>query len=188
MTDWIKHHVEAVICFSLFGLLILTSLYFLSTEEQRVGIGELEEIRVDESKRDEVIEQAMLQIRHQRRGLMTAFMDKPLLHYDLLLRRNPFQPLGVVYVPPPPPPPPNGNDVNGPPEPPKPPEPPRPELVVRGIVRFGDDFIANIENRITGEAYFRRVGEEVEGHLVEDISRDKVVLSVDDEIIELRYR
>ena len=181
MTDWLKNHVEAIICFALFGLLILTSLYFLSAEEQRIEIGELEEVRIDEARRDEVIEQAMQDIAHQRRRIMTAFLDKPVLHYDLLLRRNPFQPLSELdepdvrlpvtndVV--------NGNDL-----------PPPPDLVVRGIIRIGDEYVANIENRVTGETYFRRVGEEVEGHMVEDITRDKVVLSIDDEIVELRYR
>lgn len=188
MIDWIKTHVEAIICFSLFGLLVVTSLYFLSTEEQRLDVGELEEIDVDESRRDEVIEKAMRDLERQRQRLMTAFADRPVLHYDFLLRRNPFHPLAEVETrEEEPEEPEDPGELEEPEEPEEPPPPPRRRLAVRGIVRFGDAFTATIENRDTGETYFRRVGEEVEGHRVEDISMEKVILSKDDEIIELRY-
>lgn len=189
MIEWIKNHVEAIVCFSLFGLLVFTSLYFLSAERQRLEMEEVEEARVDETRRDEYIETEMRAIREKERGVMLAFADKPVVHYDLLLRRNPFQPLPEA-VEPPPPPPPNGNDTPPPPPPPNGNDtpPPPPVFLLRGIIRFGSEFTANIENRRTGETYFVRTGEEIEGHRVREITETRAVLTKDDETIELRYR
>lgn len=185
MIEWIKNHVEAIVCFALFGLLVFTSLYFLAAERQRLETEELEEARVDEARRDEFIEEEMLAIQEKGRRVMVAFADKPFVHYDLLIRRNPFHPLAEAVDPPPNgPSPPNGN---GPPNGPPPPPPP-PAFLLRGIIRFAGEFVATIENRRTGETYFVRAGEEIEGHRVQEITESRAVLTKDDETIELRHR
>ncbi len=119
---------------------------------------------------------------------MTAFASKPIIHYDLLLRRNPFKLLEGIAEPPPLRPL-NGGVVI----PPKPPEPPKFELAVRGIISSrGTDgervYVSHIENINTNQDYFMRVGEEVEGYRVKEIQSNKVVLVRSDEIIELEYR
>ncbi len=188
MIDWIKDHVEALICFFLFGLLVLVSLYFLSTEEKRLNMGQLEEVRVDESVRAETFQRTLDDIASGRGRIMAVFADKPAFHYDLLIRRNPFKPMEVVpeeevVVAPVEPVEPAGPD-----EPVRPVEPvDRFDLVVRGIIRFGSAFTANIENSRTGASYFRREGEEVEGYKITEIRSDKVILTKGEETRELRY-
>ncbi len=190
MKDWLKEHIEAIVCFALFGLLLITSFYFLSIEGQRVRMEDLAEVRVDESRRDEIIQSRFENITFRRQKAMTAFASKPIIHYDLLLRRNPFKPLEEIEKPPPPPPPPSNGEVV---IPPRPPEPPKFEFVVRGIISSrGPDgervYVSHIENINTNQDYFTRVGEEVEGYKVKEIQSNKVVLVKSDKIIELEYR
>ncbi len=178
MIEWLKNHIEAVICFALFGLLVLTSLYFLGTEQQRLRIEDLEEFVVSEVEEEEIIEERIQDLEARRRRVMTAFAEKPITHYELLFRRNPFVPLEEV----------DDDDEIEDVDPDLPEPEPEPDFLVRGIIRVGEELVSHVENRATGATYFLREGDEVEGHLVEDISREKVSLRKNDETEELIYR
>jgi hypothetical protein len=56
------------------------------------------------------------------------------------------------------------------------------DLILTGTILIGKEWVAQIENRITGETYFKREGEQIEDiFTVGKIERNKLILSEEGE-------
>ncbi len=238
-----KRNVEKVICFSLLGVLVCAGLCFLKFDSAFGKKGSIPtdlDIRKKMKESEEYIARRRKSVLSEVKLFIRTIPGKPVFHYSMLVRRNPFAPIAIFK-------PPiiegsspvtdivlpgdlillktpaleegilkaqirnlktgklysvkegdkignavivkevtqngvtigmdgRGDMILRPP--PKPLGEPVLPYVLTGTMTIGGQMVAQIENIVTGESYFPRVGEEIgDNFRVKEIKRDTVILS-----------
>ena len=156
--ELLSKNLEAAVCFALFGVLVFVSAYLLRPEMEEADSGIPRRGGVSASQMQTKYMAARKEAGlKERRILMGSIMAKPISHYGLILRRNPFAPIppfeGVIVQP---------GDF----------------ILIDAPSRETGSWIALIQHRTTGEVYSVGEGEEIAGALrVKKIEWDKVILT-----------
>jgi hypothetical protein len=150
-------NLEAIVCFALFGVFVLVSVHLLrlDTEETDHGTRRSGGANASQIQTRYVAERRETGLK-ERRILMGSIMTRPISHYGLILRRNPFAPIppfkGIILEP-------------------------KHFVLIDAPSRETGRWIAHIQNRATGEVYSAMEGEEIAGVLkVKKIEWDRVII------------
>ncbi len=156
--EQLSKNLEAAVCFALFGVLAFVSVYLLKPCVEGTDLGAFNRGAAGTAQaQTKYVAARRKATLEKRRILMGSIMAKPISHYGLILRRNPFAPIppfeGVIIEP-------------------------KDFILVSAPSRETGSWIANIQNSKTGESFSVREGEEIAEVLrVKKIERDKVILS-----------
>ncbi len=156
--ELLSKNLEAAVCFALFGILVFTSAHLLKPEMEEADSGALRRGGVSASQMQTKYVAARREAAlEERRILMGSIMARPISHYGLILRRNPFAPI----------PPFKGRIIQ-----------PGDFILIDAPSRETGRWIAIIQNCKTGESFSVGEGEEIAGVLrVKKMERDKVILT-----------
>jgi hypothetical protein len=156
--EQLSKNLEAAVCFALFGVLAFVSVYLLRSDTEGTDPGTLRHSAAETSRTQTKYVAARRKAALEGRCiLMGSIVAKPISHYGLILRRNPFAPIpsfkGVIIEP-------------------------KDFILISAPSRETGSWIANIQNSKTGEFFSVGEGEEIAEVLrVKKIEWDKVILS-----------
>ncbi len=156
--ELLSKNLEAAVCFALFGVLVFVSAHLLKPEMEEADSGTLRRGGVSASQvQTKYVAARREAALEERRILMGSIMARPISHYGLILRRNPFAPI----------PPFEGRIIQ-----------PRDFILIDAPSRETGSWIALIQHRTTGEVYSVGERDEIAGVLkVKKIESDKVILT-----------
>lgn len=174
--DWLKQNVEAVMCFTLVGILVGVGIHSMGAGRKKTVGEKLSDL--DERRQVQKMElsSGKVIILREQKTFLGLLIPRPISHYSLIVMRNPFAPIPGFNPP---------QDVI-------PPDKLQPLLVPEDLVLIAPPalskdgkWLARLQNLKTGEVYLKTEGEEIaEVFKVKKIRKDLVILTRDGKDIE----